>query len=240
MRAGKVGVSRSSAFLLPSRRRFLRGLAGAPLVLTLAACASKTVRPEKSTVALPLPDRDELTAFLVSGRFAVRHGEHSASGSFSWRRAPEWRGAPDGVGGAGYGTVPEEQDQVFFYTPLGQTVAELLMTPQGSTLTADGRSESAVNPDVLVQRALGLELPLSGGADWLLARGGEVLSRDTAGRPQRIAARGWRLDYSYPDGRAGALPERVVAVRLADDVEVRLKLDEWEALGLDALTGNQP
>ncbi len=218
------------------RRRLLQAALGAPLLLALAACGSKAPKPDQ-TITRPLPERDELTAFLVSGRFAVRHGEHSAAGGFSWRRAPEWRGTA--VNG-GQSNVAQDRDQVFFYSPLGQTVAELVITPEGATLVADGRSESASSADTLVQRALGLELPLAGGADWLLARGGEVLNRDIAGRPQRIEDRGWRLDYAYPNDRPGALPERVVAVRLMDDVEVRLKLDEWEALGLEALTGRKP
>lgn len=234
----RVGHTIQGLALAPSplRRNVLRRLMGGALLLGVAACAGYGGKG-KSSAALPLPSRDELSAFLVSGRFAVRHGEHSASGSFSWRRVLEWSGAREG---GVQGVASEGRDQVFFYTPLGQTVAELVMTPLGATLTADGRSESASNADALVARALGLDLPLSGGGDWLLARGGEVRARDNAGRPVRIEARGWRLDYTYPDDRAGALPERVLAVRLMDDVEVRLKLDEWEALGLDALTGDQP
>lgn len=219
------------------RRRLLCGLAGIPLALALAACASKGAKVDKPAAPLPLPDRDDLNAFLVSGRFAVRHGEQSAAGGFSWRRTPEWRGD---AARNGPGAVANNRDEVFFYSPLGQTVAELVITVDGATLTADGRTESAANADALVQRALGLELPLAGGGDWLLARGGAVQRRDGSGRPARIEDRGWRLDYGYPDERPGALPERVVALCLLDEVEVRLKLDEWEALGLDALTGRRP
>jgi outer membrane lipoprotein LolB len=153
-------------------------------------------------------------AFRLEGRVSVKAGEESFSGGLAWRRD------------AG-------NEELLLRTPLGQGVAELRGDAAGMVLTdAKGLVHRAPDADALVRQALGLELPLSGLAWWVvgLPRPGAPYRAepDEAGRLAVLEQDDWHIDFSRyaPQGKA-MLPGKLVA-RRGEDLEVRLVVDGWE------------
>lgn len=105
-------------------------------------------------------------------------------------------------------------------------MAELARDARGARLvTADKQVVEASDWEELSSRIFGFSLPLSGMPRWLL---GDVrpTARDGQGRPLAALADGWDIRYlDYESAAPGALP---VLIELRhDDIELRLKVDEW-------------
>jgi outer membrane lipoprotein LolB len=207
--------------------------------LTLAACAAALLAgcasapPPSSEPVAPYREQIEL-----SGRLSVnyqRDGKtESLAGRFSWRQS-----------GA--------QTDVVLTSPLGQTVAQISVTPGLASLTQGGQAPRvAADIDSLSAQALGWPLPVSGLRDWLQgyaidASGARFVASPSRGR---VTTRdGWRLHFvTWQDAPAdaapaGALraaaprataprPKRIDAERSADlqteEVAIRIVLDPPE------------
>ena len=175
----------------------------------LAGCAG--IAPEGG---LALPSRHALESFLLEGRFSLRQGEQSHSGRLDWRHSA------DG-------------DELLLASPFGQGIAEIVAVDGWATLaTADGRRFTATDVASLTGQALGFRLPLDRLADWVRARvaDADVLARDAQGRPLRLRADDWRIEYGYDGGAAEALPASVFAGR-EGAFELRLRIDRWSVAG---------
>lgn len=109
------------------------------------------------------------------------------------------------------------RDEMLFTNPLGQGIAQLYRDAVSARLEMKGRSEVvAFNWEALAADIFGMRLPLDQLPRWVL------------GQPADPAL-GWRvavLDYASP--AADALPTLIEFRR--DDIEVRLKIDEWSDL----------
>ena len=106
------------------------------------------------------------------------------------------------------------QDTILLATPLGQGVAEIMRTPAGASLQlADKRRIDAHDWSSLAEQAFGFRLPLDASPRWLL---GDIPG-DTEGWQIRVLERAG----DTPD----ALPLVIELER--DDLQVRLKVDEW-------------
>jgi outer membrane lipoprotein LolB len=107
-------------------------------------------------------------------------------------------------------------DVILLTTPLGQGIAELSRDESGARLQmADGKAFAAADWEGLAARALGSRLPLNDLPRWL------------AGTPP-AAASGWQVEYlDYQSAAPDALPTLIELRR--DDIEVRLKIDQWTA-----------
>jgi outer membrane lipoprotein LolB len=105
-------------------------------------------------------------------------------------------------------------DEILLTTPLGQGVAQLTRDSGGARLvTADRREWQAADWESLAERLFGVRLPLDDLPSWL------------AGRAP-VAGGGWRVEYlDYQSGAPAALPTLLEVKR--DDIELRLKVDEW-------------
>ncbi|MCA3181828.1 MAG: outer membrane lipoprotein LolB [Burkholderiaceae bacterium] len=81
-------------------------------------------------------------------------------------------------------------------SPFGQTIATGRRAPDGaSTLTlSDGRRLEAPSLDALLERALGLSLPIERLPAWLDDRFETVLERDAQGRPSLAQDSGWQIE----------------------------------------------
>lgn len=177
--------------------------------LLLAGCAS--VPPTVSG----LPARGEVRDFGIEARFALRltrpyEAPQSASGRLSWQHA-------DG------------SDRILVADPLGQGIAEIERTAAGAELrTGDGKVRRADDAAALLREATGYPLPLGELPAWLLGRpsASGLLTTDAAGRPLRLSDAGWQIEYGYESDAAGALPSRLT-LRRGDDIEVRLRIEEW-------------
>lgn len=171
----------------------------------LAACAT--------TPPPTLPARAEVRDFALDARFALRisladRAPESSGGRLAWEHK-------------------NGNDRILISSPLGAAVAEIDATPTLSRLrTADGQTREAADADALMAEVTGQRLPIRQLPAWLLGRGGGKLEKDAGGRPLRLAAAGWLVDYAYADEAPDALPERVT-LRRADEIELRLRIEEW-------------
>lgn len=132
----------------------------------------------------------------VSGRISVRYQrerkEEALHGSFQWHQ----------VGG---------QVDIVLSSPLGQTIAEIAVTPELATLTQSGLPpRTAAGIDALSAEVLGWPLPVAGLRAWL-----QGFAMDAQGRPvvadalhpEISTADGWHIRYVgwHPD----ASPKRI-------------------------------
>ena len=113
-------------------------------------------------------------------------------------------------------TRSQERIKLELYSPFGQTMASATSDPtRGAQLTtSDGRQFVAADPDTLMERALGWQLPISALPDWLSGTGLEPGDEATVlqgwsvkaekrfdnGTPRRIAAR-WPASQRYGERR---------------------------------------
>jgi outer membrane lipoprotein LolB len=114
----------------------------------------------------------------------------------------DWRHAPG-------------RDEILLATPLGQGVAEIVRDAAGARLLlADKRAFAAADWGALTEQVFGFRLPLAASSRWLL------------GAQDGTDMEGWRLRVIEREGEAAdALPALIELRR--DDIEVRLKIDEW-------------
>lgn len=124
-----------------------------------------------------------------------------------------------------------EQDQIWLMTPTGQTLAYIVDSGDGATLTrADQRQYRAGSVEALTRQALGWSLPLSYLQYWVRGEPapgvqGE-LERASNGRLTALSQGGWRVALNhYADG---AMAGRVRRLDLNDGAnEIRLVIDTW-------------
>jgi outer membrane lipoprotein LolB len=175
-----------------------------------AACATPLQRSSMQRVVSPRPLRRQITRFSLEGRIAVRREQERFSGDISWRHAPT-------------------DDNILIIGPLGQGLAELTRDASGAHLTTAARRKfSAPDLDQLATQVFGFALPLSGMAQWTVGTA-DTTQRDEAGRPQHAVVDGWSIDYlDWEAASADALPLLIEMRR--DELEVRLKIIEWQDL----------
>jgi outer membrane lipoprotein LolB len=142
-------------------------------------------------------------SFQLEGRLSLRQGQTLDHVGVNWRHETD-------------------RDEILVSGPLGQGLAELSRDATGARLVmADRQSFAAADWEGLGERAFGVRLPLSNLPRWVL---GVVPAPtlDAVGRPRTARVDGWSIDYlEYADG----LPVLIEFRR--DDIEVRLKIDQW-------------
>ncbi len=152
--------------------------------------------------------------FKLDGRVSVKTESQRFSGGLSWQRS-------------------SGDEQLLLTSPLGQGAAEISRKDGALVLIgADGAVITAANDELLLEKVLGLKLPLEGLVYWLsgLPRPGVTFlaEQDQDGRMAALEQDGWRIEYDRfraLDGRM--LPGRLFAQR-GDDLEFRLVVDHWE------------
>lgn len=204
---------------------FLKSRTGALLVpLLLVGCAT-VVPPTASDPAAveqaaSRPYRDKIS---IGGRLSVRYqqngNDEAIHGSFNWDQSAD-------------------RTLVTLFSPLGQTIALIEITPTVSTLTQAGQApRTANNVDDLVSRALGWPLPVSGLRNWLQGFAIDAEGRRFVASPLQNAANvteqdGWRIHYAAWQDDAGQIrPRRIDLERStaqAGNVAIRIVLDSWQ------------
>jgi len=155
------------------------------------------------------------TTIDLAGRLSVSwsdaSGPQNMSGSFEWRQRPE---ATD----------------IALLSPLGQTLAELILRPGQAQMNRPGQTPHlAADADQLTLETLGWPLPLNGFSDWLQGHGTDRDGNLFAATPSRARFQtrdGWQLEYAswQPDGR----PRRLDLARQTAEagfVRIRVVLD---------------
>ncbi len=193
--------------------RVRRGLLLAGAIL-LSACSQL---PGFRAPPTPLKPQTPPGAFRLDGRVSVKASEQSFSGGMSWRH-------------------DARRQELLLRTPLGQGVAELRGDESGVELRdAEDRVYRAADAETLVRQALGVTLPLKGLAWWVVGtpRPGAPYQAeaDDQGALAVLLQDGWRIEFSrYARVDGYRLPGKLVA-RRADDLEIRLVVDDWKPEG---------
>ena len=175
-------------------------LAGAAALLS--ACATTGQNPPLSQATVS-PYRE---AIELSGRLYVNYEKggqpDTLTGSFTWSQSAA---AVD----------------VALLSPVGQTVAQIRVTPQSATLTQAGREPRVARDiDSLTAQTLGWSLPVSGLRDWLQGYATAADGNRFAASPANNTVTtpdGWRLTFvSWQDDPAAhPAPKRIDAQRAA-------------------------
>jgi outer membrane lipoprotein LolB len=187
------------------------------LPIFIAGCASvPPVAPTAQTEA----QRNYHRAIDIGGRLSVRYQQNGRDealhGGFTWSQRAE-------------------STEIALLSPLGQTMAEIRVTPTMSSLTQAGQgTRVATDVDALAAETLGWPLPVSGLRDWLQgysAKGQRIPAGD--GAAQALTDDGWRIRYdSWETGADGSLhPKRIDLSRntkQAGEVSLRIVLDAWQ------------
>ncbi len=183
------------------------------LPMLMAACA--TLKPAGATSNHAQAQADH-SAIDLSGRLSVlyqHNGKDEAlHGSFTWLQT-------------------NTDTRISLLSPLGQTIAQILVTPNSATLTqADKIAHTAADVDTLTAETLGWPLPISGLRDWM--QGYATLADGTrfVANPQTNSVTtgdGWRIRYvTWHDDTS---PKRIDLARHTDyagEVTLRIIVDQ--------------
>jgi len=201
--------------------RLALGLLLAPLLLTGCATVNQPSASQPITAEQTAP-RSYHDAIMIGGRLSVRYQQNgrdeAVHGSFTWVQRPE-------------------RTIVTLFSPLGQTIAAIEITPTLSTLTQAGQApRTADNVDALAAE-LGWPLPVSGLRDWLQGFVSDTDGRRFVASPATDAVNvttrdGWRLYYPiwHEDGEQKR-PRRIDLERStiqAGEVAIRIVVDAWQ------------
>lgn len=182
------------------------------LAATVAGCA--TAPANRATVGAYRETID------LSGRLLVNYRKdgspQSVNGHFDWAQRP--------------GRV-----DVSLASPLGQTMAQISVTPQEATLTlANQPPRVASDIDTLTFQALGWELPVSALRDWLQGYATDAQGNRFAASPANnsvFTRDGWRLRFVdwQDENAAQPRPSRIFAERgtmgNSDELAIRIYID---------------
>ena len=188
--------------------------------LLAAGCANLGTPPQVPADAGII--RNYQQSIDIGGRMSVRYQQYGRDealhGSFEWQQRPG-------------------KTQLTLSSPLGQTIAQIVILPDGATLTQSGQPPlAATDADALTAQALGWPLPVSGLREWLQ---GNVTER--SGKKRVVTpldentdietADGWRIRFAAWDSTAAPRPRRIDLSRTtaqAGEVALRLVIDSYE------------
>ena len=155
--------------------------------------------------------------FDLLGRVLATYSGGSVTANVRWEHAPA-------------------RDEIWLMTPTGQTLAHIVDTPQGVTLTrADREVHRAQSVEALTRQALGWPLPLSQLQYWIRgmpAPGAPAaeIERDAGKRLTAFTQNEWRVALTYNDD--GEQAGRVRRVDLVDGPNrIRFVVDTWRSAG---------
>ena len=189
------------------------GVRAALCVVLLGALFGCAAWRPTQTVLAPA----ELTRFELAGRINLRVEKEGFPGRVRWRHAPD-------------------EDELWFYSPIGSTVAHMRQDAGGATLvTAEGHEYHAADLHQLALEVLGWDLPLDAlqywvrGTLWPGTQASDV-ERDEQGRLKRLDQAGWEVSYLdwKPAGVAG-LPSKLDVQ--GQRLRMRLAVDQWKVDG---------
>ena len=151
---------------------------------------------------------ENLPAFELAGRVAVRYQERGFSSSLRWKQA------------AG-------RDEIWLTAPLGQTIAYLEADADGAKITgADQRQYRAASIESLTRSAFGWRFPVDGMRYWVFGEATPgappaAVERDDAGRIARLKHEDWQVAFNYT-----ADAKRPSRIDIAgNDAQIRLAID---------------
>ena len=158
--------------------------------------------------------------------------DQAAKGSWDGRFAVKVIGLTESQnqGGSGGFTLTQEalKDVLEIRSPMGGSIAKIIITPGEATLESDGKVVTAVDADALVQNTLGLPLPARGLSNWLRGEvrpGSEAsIDRNAKGQVSKISQDGWDLVYTWSNTNR---LEKLIMTRSSNigSIDIRLVFD---------------
>lgn len=155
-------------------------------------------------------------------RYQQNGKDEAVHGNFTWQQTPG-------------------RTLVTLFSPLGQTMAKIEITPDRSMLMQPNQPvRSAADVDSLTAGALGWPLPIAGLREWLQgfaidASGRRVAASPSNGNTDILTSEGWRLHYvSWEEDAAipeNDHPRRIDLERSTDqagEVALRIVIDTWQ------------
>jgi outer membrane lipoprotein LolB len=146
-----------------------------PLLLILVGCASfYDATPEKQVVIYKKPVAIE-SGFNISGRFIIKQPNKNNYGNFTWNKT-------------------NESEILDFNSPIGQTVAEIIIESGIATLYTRNESYTAESFNEVMQKQLGFVLPISYLHYWIQ---GTPLPNESidAQLTDGFVQLGWNIEY---------------------------------------------
>lgn len=200
-----------------------RCLSAAVILFSLAACSTLPTPPVTQTGAATT-QRSYMDNIALSGRLSIFYEKKSekkaAHGSFSWDQT-------------------KALTQVALFSPLGQTIAKITLTPLNATLEqADREPVSADDADMLTETILGWPLPIKGLKDWLQGFGQNAQHQAFIAQPNNESPittdSGWRLTYLRwnQNSQGQWYPSRINLDRHSEEageIAIRIVVDTAEA-----------
>ena len=168
----------------------------------------------------PLSERNYQSSISLGGRLSVRYQQNgkpqSLQGKFRWQQQGE-------------------QTDITLYSPLGQTIATIAITPGLAVMAqSDGEKKQAPNVTALTQEVLGWPMPVDGLRYWLQGFVQNVEGQLQTASPEGMhsfQSDGWRVRYvSWQRNASIQYPKRVDMERTtaeAGDIVLRLVIDDW-------------
>jgi outer membrane lipoprotein LolB len=177
---------------------------------TLAACAIAIL--VAACAAVPLAPRNP-QPFDLLGRTLVKYNAGALTANLRWEHGAD-------------------RDEIWLMTPTGQTLAYIVDSAAGATLTqADQKQYRAGSVEDLTRQALGWALPLALLQYWVRgeAAPGSPPTGVEYGSDRQLAKltqRGWRVAFTYTEDTE--VRGRVRRLDLEDGAnEIRLVIDTW-------------
>ena len=175
--------------------------------LLVGACAVGTPR------SVPTVEPASISAFLLEGRFSLKVQNDAFPGRVRWQHAAQ-------------------ADDLWFYSPLGATVARLRQDPSGALLvTSNGQEYRASDLHQLAFDVLGWDLPLEGLPFWVRglawpAGGPAETQANARGQLERLTQSGWRVSYlDWAPASIAGLPSKLDVQ--GERLRMRLVVERW-------------
>ena len=187
------------------------------LLLTVAGCAGKVVRPSPDGGLAGLERREEAIsrrpAWSFGGRVAISQADTTGSGRIEWQQQAE-------------------DFRIRLSSALAGQSWEIERSGGLTRITgADGRVVEAQDPEAALLEMTGWQLPLEALSYWVRGLRAPGLAPadvgfDASGRLAKLEQGGWTIDYRDWFGQMPELPRRVFADK--DGARVRLVIERWE------------
>ncbi len=222
--AGGKQIRRSMGPLIPDRKYFTFPPAGLIFLVFpfLFGCVALTAKPAVVSTVVTEPAvgvTDSAPApFGLVGRVSVRDKKQGFSGGINWHHSATG-------------------DEIFLFSPLGQTVAQIQRDVEGIRLiTAEQKIYYATDAESLTEQVLGWRLPLMGLQYWVQSMNSPAtaatMDRDINEQVIAIRQDGWEITYSsyFPPEQATQLPvtrPRVLTLK-RNDLQIKLVVDNWK------------
>lgn len=183
--------------------------AAAFLSLLVAACAGV---PRGGGIVSVEPAA--VTRFQLDGRINLRVQKEAYPGRVRWQHTPT-------------------SDELWFYSPLGSTVAHLRKDESGALLvTSEGREYRAADLRKLANEVLGWDLPIEAlpfwvrGVEWPASAAPEE-QFDEQGRLKRLTQAGWQVAYlDWAPASVKGLPSKLDLQ--GERLRMRLVVERWQ------------